>query len=61
MSTAIILGLGKTGLTDSEIMKKIAEARMQGWEEIEFSREDGVIVKIKIPPKIAYDPFMEVR
>ena len=61
MSTATILGLDETGLTDSEIMRKIAEARLNGWEEVEFSRGDGVVVRIRIPPTMQWDPFMEAK
>lgn len=57
MSVKKLLGLDNTTLTDTEIIQKILNAEDHDIDEVDFQREDGTIVRVKVP-HLKYDPFM---
>ena len=58
MSLKKLLGLENFPIKDSEIMKKIAEARKNNKDVVEFNFE-GHSVKVKIPPQIHLEGLMK--
>ena len=59
MSLKSILGLNKAGISDMEIMKKIAEAQTKNLDEVEFVTKDGSVIKVSLP-HVHFDPNMDL-
>ena len=57
MTLKKLLGLENFQITDSEIMQKIAEARKNNKDVVEFNL-DGHCIKVKIPPQTHLEGLM---
>ncbi len=58
MSLKGLFGLNECNISEAEIMRKYINARRNGFDTVEFIREDGSVVKISLP-HMQYDPFMD--
>ncbi|MBW2995910.1 hypothetical protein KY332_01285 [Candidatus Woesearchaeota archaeon] len=52
--------LGLDGISDFEIMMKLMDAQKQDLDEVDFVKEDGSVVKVRLP-HLKFDPFMFVE
>jgi len=53
-----LLGLQHMGITDCEIMKKIANAQKNNLDEVEFVTQKGEVVRLSLP-HLTFDPLMD--
>ena len=49
MSLKHLLGLDNMSITDTEIMEEIKSAFERGLHEVEFVRNDGTLVVVRLP------------
>lgn len=52
-----LLGLDESKVSDSDIMERLIKAQKENIEEVDFVKEDGTVVRVRLP-NFNLDPYM---